>query len=81
MRASCGDYIITMIYSPLQQNETDVYEDVEHIIQSRETLWEMLVQSFPEAARSTETWSRSASRILSLICNILKSVRRIYITV
>ena len=55
-----GDYIIKMTYSPLQHNETDVYEDVEHIIQSRETLWDTLVQSFPEATRSTETQRRSA---------------------
>lgn len=55
-----GDYIIKVTYSPLQHNETDVYEDVEHIIQSRETLWDTLVQSFPEATRSTETQRRSA---------------------
>lgn len=55
-----GDYVIKMTYSPLQQNETDVYEDVKHIIESREALWDALVQSTPEATRSTETQHKSA---------------------
>ncbi len=55
-----GDYVIKMTYSPLQQNETDVYEDVKHIIESREALWDALVQSTPEATCSTETQRKSA---------------------
>lgn len=44
-----GEYIIKMTCNPLLENETNICEDVKHIISAQNELWNTLSQSTPDA--------------------------------